>query len=95
MITRRKVFGIAAVPLAAAIPEQVNTKSKLFDVERRTVKAASRSLRAEYTLDFSEKPMIYVSNRSIKQVDDILRENEPKAVRIRTEDGIVLWEKYK
>lgn len=71
-----------------------------FTVEKISVVAPSRTLKAEYTIELVEPMNIFIGNRlwngstehGIKLIEDILRDQEPQGVKIRTEDGEVLWE---
>ena len=64
-----------------------------FLIEKITIKAPSRALKAEYTLEI-QQPLRWINRRDfIKEIDDILREEEAATTRIKTEDGTVLWEK--
>lgn len=71
-----------------------------FKIETITIKAPSRALKAEYTLDLGPT-IIFIGGRpwdgstdhGVKLIDDILREEEAATTRIKTEDGTVLWER--
>lgn len=72
-----------------------------FEIEKVTVKAPSRALKAEYTLSIISEPMIFIGGRlwggstkhGIELIDDILKEEEAQTVKMTTEDGTILWEK--
>jgi hypothetical protein len=64
-----------------------------FNIEKITVVARSRRLSAEYTLE-TQQPLRWINRREVlKDIEDILKENEPMTTKMSTEDGTVLWEK--